>query len=190
LPDTLGKELKVGGKKGFSKWPKMKLKSKLNGLSMFSRSLSRWFEWAGIAAILLIILMTVLDVIGGRLLKLPMPASTEIVGFLQLIAIASCIAFTQIIGGHIRLEAFVNRLPKWPQAIVNCIGSFFSLVLFLAITWQSYFYGEWLRSAGVVTASAKIPIFFFAYFIGVCSAVVCLVFLSQFFNYLDKAVKE
>ena len=29
--DILGKELKVGGE-GFSNWPKMKLKTKLNGL--------------------------------------------------------------------------------------------------------------------------------------------------------------
>lgn len=83
-------------------------------LGKLNNLISVWFENIAIVAIVGIIVSNLVDVIGAKLFGKPIAAGTEIVYFLQVIAMAGALAITKIDGKHIRLE-FVDSLPERPK---------------------------------------------------------------------------
>ncbi len=150
------------------------------------RSFSHSIEWIGMIGILLMFLVNFVDVVGAKLFLKPLPGATEIIGFSQILAIAPAIAFTLILGRHIRVEFILDRFPKRIRAAITSISSFLSLILFVLILWQSYLYGISLRKAGEIGSTSHIPFYPFAYLIAFCCLPVCLVFLME----VLKSLKE
>jgi len=162
----------------------------LNHLDKFTRSLSRSFEWVGVVGILLMFLVNFIDVVGAKLFLFPLPGSVEIISFSQIVAIAPAIAFTLILGRHIRVEFIIDRFPKRFRAAISSISSFFSLVLFIFILWQSYLYGESLKRAGEIGSTSHLPFYPFAYLIMICSIPVCLAFMIEVVKSIAEALNH
>jgi TRAP-type C4-dicarboxylate transport system permease small subunit len=160
-------------KKGmkFDKW--------LNQMEGFTRSSSRYLEWVGIIGIIMMFLVNLIDVVGAKLFLWPLPGSVEVISFSQIVAIAPAIAFTLILGRHIRVEFIIMRLPRRIRATIGAFSSFFGLILFVLLIWQSLLYGQSLQKAGEIGSTSHIPFYPFAYFIAFCCIPVCLVFLLE-----------
>jgi TRAP-type C4-dicarboxylate transport system permease small subunit len=158
---------------------RMKFEKWLNQLDNFTRSFSRSLEWFGVVGLLLMFLVNFIDVVGAKLFLRPFPGSVEIISFFQIVAIAPAIAYTLILGRHIRVEFIIDRFPKGIRATLSSISSFFSLALFIFIVWQSYLYGQSLQKAGEIGSTSHMPFYPFAYLIAFCSIPVCLVFLIE-----------
>jgi len=156
-------------------------------MDRFTRSFSRSLEWVGVVGILLMFLVNFVDVVGAKLFTWPLPGSVEIISFSQILAIAPAIAFTLILGRHIRVEFIIDRFPKRIRAAISSISSFLSLILFVLILWQSYLYGVSLQKAGEIGSTSHLPFYPFAYFIAFCSIPVCFVFLMEFLKSLAEA---
>ena len=168
----------------------MKFEKWLNQMDKFTRSSSRHFEWVGVIGLLLMFLVNFIDVVGAKLFLWPLPGSIEIISFSQIVAIAPAIAFTLILGRHIRVEFIIDRFPKRLRAAICSISSFFGLMIFALILWQSYLYGQSLQKAGEIGSTSHIPFYPFAYFIAFCSIPVCLVFLMEVFKSLAEVSKN
>jgi hypothetical protein len=56
-------------------------------------SLSGWFERVGLIAMVGMALTTLIDVVGSKGFQWPLPGSTEIIGVLQVLAIAGGLTF-------------------------------------------------------------------------------------------------
>jgi TRAP-type C4-dicarboxylate transport system permease small subunit len=168
----------------------MKFEKWLNQLDKFTTSFSRSLEWVGVIGLLLMFLVNFIDVVGAKLFVWPLPGSVEIISFSQIMAIAPAIAFTLILGRHIRVEFIIDRFPKRIRAAISSISSFFSLVLFVLIFWQSYLYGESLQKAGEIGSTSHLPFYPFAYLIALCSIPVCLVFLKEVLKSLAEALNH
>jgi TRAP-type C4-dicarboxylate transport system permease small subunit len=169
---------------------RMKFEKWLNQLDKFTTSFSRSLEWVGVIGLLLMFLVNFIDVVGAKLFVWPLPGSVEIISFSQIMAIAPAIAFTLILGRHIRVEFIIDRFPKRIRAAISSISSFFSLVLFVLIFWQSYLYGESLQKAGEIGSTSHLPFYPFAYLIAFCSIPVCLVFLKEVLKSLAEALNH
>jgi TRAP-type C4-dicarboxylate transport system permease small subunit len=165
---------------------RMKFEMFLNRLDKFTRSFSRSLEWVGIIGILLMFLVNFIDVVGAKLFVWPLPGSVEIISFSQIVAIAPAIAFTLILGRHIRVEFIIDRFPKRIRAAISSISSFLSLILFVLILWQSYLYGVSLQKAGEIGSTSHLPFYPFAYLIAFCSIPVCLAFLIEVLKSLNE----
>jgi TRAP-type C4-dicarboxylate transport system permease small subunit len=163
----------------FLKKKGMKLETWLNRMDKFMRGFSNSLEWLGVIGILLMFLANFVDVVGAKLFLWPLPGATEVISFSQVVAIAPAIAFTLILGRHIRVEFIIDRFPKRVRAAITSISSFLSLILFALIVWQSYLYGESLRKAGEIGSTSHLPFYPFAYLIAFCCIPVCLVFLME-----------
>jgi TRAP-type C4-dicarboxylate transport system permease small subunit len=148
-------------------------------LDNFTRSLSSYLEWVGVIGILLMFIVNFVDVVGAKLFTWPLPGSVEIISFSQTVAIAPAIAFTLILGRHIRVEFIIDRFPKRLRAAISSISSFLSLILFVLILWQSYVYGQSLQKAGEIGSTSHLPFYPFAYLIAFCCIPVCLAFLME-----------
>jgi TRAP-type C4-dicarboxylate transport system permease small subunit len=164
----------------------MKFKMFLNLLDKFTRSFSGSLEWVGIIGILLMFLVNFIDVVGAKLFLWPLPGSVEIISFSQIVAIAPAIAFTLILGRHIRVEFIIDRFPKRIRAAISSISSFLSLILFSLILWQSYLYGVSLQKSGEIGSTSHLPFYPFAFLIAFCSIPVCFAFLVEVLKSLNE----
>jgi TRAP-type C4-dicarboxylate transport system permease small subunit len=165
----------------------MKLEKWLNQLDRFTRGFSRSLESIGVIGLLLMFLSNFVDVVGAKLFLWPLPGATEVISFSQILAIAPAIAFTLILGRHIRVEFIIDRFPKRFRAAISSISSFLSLILFVLLVWQSYVYGQSLQKAGEIGSTSHLPFYPFAFLIAFCCIPVCLVFLMEVLKSLVEA---
>ena len=162
----------------------------LDKFDKFNRRLSSGFEWIALVGLLLIVAVTCIDVVGSKAFRWPFPGAVDITDLFQIVAIAFAIAFTQIIGRHVRVEFFVSRLPGRAQGVINSAVSLLTLALFILIIWRSYALGLSLQTAGQVSLSARIPLYPFAYGIALACIPVCLVIFAEFLSSLAQVVKR
>jgi TRAP-type C4-dicarboxylate transport system permease small subunit len=162
----------------------------LDKLERFNRSLSGWFEWIGLAGLLVLMFITCIDVIGAKVFLKPVFGGIDIVMLSQLVAISFAAAFSLILGRHVTVEFFVPRLPRRAQAVTDSIVCLFGLIFFMLIVWRLCVYGYNLQTGGEVSATARIPLAPFAYSIAIASVPVCLVFFLEFINSLIRVVKK
>ncbi|MCK9363396.1 MAG: TRAP transporter small permease [Syntrophales bacterium] len=156
-------------------------------MDKFTRGFSSSLEWIGVAGFLLMFLANFVDVVGAKLFKWPLPGVIEIISFSQVLAIASALAVTLVIGMHIRVEFIVDRFPKRTRGVITAIGSFLSLLLFVLLLWRSYLYGRTLQIGGEIGSSIPVPFYPFAYFIAFSCIPVCLVLLMEIIKSLREA---
>ena len=162
----------------------------LRKIEKFNRSLSGWFEWIGLAGLLIVMLITCIDVIGSKVFLKPVFGSIDIVMLSQLVAISFATALSLLLGRHVQVEFFVAILPRRVQAVTDSIVFLLGLTLFILIIWRLCVYGYSLQTGGEVSATARIPMAPFAYGIALASVPVCVVFFLGFVNSLIRVVKK
>jgi len=161
----------------------------LRGLQKLGISSSACFEYVAMICLVGIIVATLIDVIGAKLFNKPIAAGTEVVYFLQVIAIAGALAATKIDGKHIRLE-FVDSLPKRLKSTFHFISALLGLGLFIVLAWKSFEYAQTLRNTQEVTAVSRIPLYPLVLWIALCCVPLCLVLLKEMINSAVKVVKR
>ncbi len=152
--------------------------------------ISRWFEWIGLIGLLVMMFITCIDVIGAKLFLKPVLGAIDIVMLAQLVAISFVVASALILGRHIQVEFFVILLPRRARAVIESIIHLLGLGLFILIVWRLCVYGFDLQTGKEESATARIPLFPFAYGVAFAGIPVCLVFLQRFFNALVRVVKR
>ena len=167
----------------------MKLSAGVSRLEKFNYRLSIWFERIAILGILGMILSTVIDVVGAKLFHQPLPAGTESVYLLQIIAIAGALAISKIDGRHVRIE-FIDRLPQPGRGIIHSLIALLGLGLFIILCWQTYDYAQVLRNNNEITATAKIMIYPFALWLAVCCIPMVLILFKDFISSLLETTKR
>jgi len=93
----------------------------LKNFEKFNRKISMGIEWVGLAALVLMMLITTLDVLGTKLFLVPVFGALDIMMLAQLVAMTFAIGATLIVGLHVTVEFFVPLLPKRIQSVVDCI---------------------------------------------------------------------
>lgn len=161
----------------------------LKELDKLSYLSSIWFEHIAMVGIVGIIIANLIDVIGAKLFNKPIAAGTEVVYFLQVIAIAGALAATKIDGKHIRLE-FVDSLPRRPKGIFNFITALLGIGLFIVLAWKSIEYAQTLKSTQEVTAASRIPLYPFVFWIAICCIPLCLILLKEMLKSAIEVVKR
>ena len=159
-------------------------------LERFAHSLSGWVEKIAIVGILGMVLFTLIDVVGAIFFRWPLPGVTELVPALQVIAIAGAMAFVQIERRNIQITIIADMLPKRVRAFLVSLVALLSLVLFMLLGWQSYEYGQLLRSMGEFTDTLKIPKYLLLLWIALSCIPMCLVLLVELLGSLAKGVKK
>jgi TRAP-type C4-dicarboxylate transport system permease small subunit len=163
--------------------------SVFQGFNKFTYLLSAWFERIAIIGIVGMIVATIVDVLGAKLFGKPLAAGTEVVYFLQVIAIAGGLAFAKIDGRHIRLE-FVDSLPKTIKGVFHFLAAILGCGLFVILSWKSFEYAQSLKNVNEVTAASKIPFYPFVIWVGLSCIPLCLVLLKDIVNSILEVVKK
>ncbi|MFC1822258.1 TRAP transporter small permease [Thermodesulfobacteriota bacterium] len=162
----------------------------LKKLERFNHRLSNWFEWMGIAGMLLMMVVTCIDVVGAKLFKLPLLGAIDMVMLSQIVAISFAASMALILGRHIRVEFFFNLLPRRAQAVINSVILFLGLGLFLLVVWRLCELGYSFQTSGEYSATAYIPLYPFAYSIALACIPVSLVLLLEFLKSLKRSEQK
>jgi TRAP-type C4-dicarboxylate transport system permease small subunit len=152
-------------------------------------SVSGWLEWVGLAALVGMVLIALIDVVGSEGFQWPLPGSTEITAFLLVVAIAAGLAFSQIAGRHIRVGFLIDRLPRRGKIALELFSSVLGLGLFAVVGWVTYDYGLRLLSSGTETLLLRIVQYPFALWIAFCCIPMCCVILIELLSYISKMLK-
>ena len=164
--------------------------SLLDKFERFNRRLSDWFEWVGLAGLLVMMAITCIDVVGAKVFRWRLLGAIDIVMLVQIVAIAFAASMALILGRHIQVEFFIKLLPRRAQAVINSVVLLLGLGLFSAIMWRLSVLGHLLQTSGDYSATIRIPYYPFAYGIALASIPVCLVFLLEFIKSLKKRVQK
>ena len=167
----------------------MKVDNAINKLDKFNNKFSVWLERIAILAVVGMILGTLIDVIGSKLFHWPLPAGTEAIYLLQLIAIAGALSISKLDGRHVRIE-LIDRLPQPAIGIIHSIVALLGLAFFIILTWASYDYALSLKSNNEVTATAKIIFYPFAFWMALCCIPMILILVKDFVSALLGTMKR
>ncbi len=162
----------------------------LDKFDKFNRKISMGIEWVGLAALILMMLITTIDVISAKLFLRPVYGALDIMMLAQLVAISFAVAATLILGQHVKVEFFVALLPERVQAVIECIVFLLGLLLFVLIVWRLFLYGYDLQTGGEVSSTARIPFHPFAYGVAIACIPVCLVYFSFFIRSILRVLKR
>jgi len=162
----------------------------LDKIEKLNRRLSGWFEWIGLAALLMMMVTTCIDVVGAKVFHWRLFGAIDIVMLSQLVAIAFATSMALILGQHIRVEFFFNMWSRRTQAMINSVVLLLGLGLFMMIIWRLCVLGYSFQTSGEYSATAHIPYYPFAYGAALASIPVCLVFLLEFLKSIRKVVQR
>jgi len=167
----------------------VKINNILNHLEKFNYKISIWVERIALVAVVCMIATTMVDVIGAKAFHWPLPAGTEAVYLLQVIAIAGALAISKIDGRHVRIE-MIDQLPQPAIGIIHSIVALIGLGLFVILTWASYDYAQALRTNHEVTATAKIMLYPFALWMSLCCIPMILILVKDFISSLLETIRR
>jgi TRAP-type C4-dicarboxylate transport system permease small subunit len=162
----------------------------LNKFETFNRRISNWFEWIGLAGLLIMMVITCIDVIGAKVFKLPVLGALDIVQLSQIVAISFAMGMALIAGRHIRVESFFSLLPQRVQVVINSLVHLLGLGLFIVMIWRLCVMGYAFQTSGEYSMTAYIPYYPFAYAIALAFIPVCLVLLLKFIKSLMKGAQK
>ena len=162
----------------------------LDKFEKLNHRLSGWFECIGVAGLLAMMVVTIIDVTGAKLFNSPLFGALDWVTTFQSVAIAFACAMVLIIGRHVQVVFLITRLPKRAQSVLEAVVLLLGLLLFVLIVWRLLDLGLTLQAAGETSPTARIPRSLIAYGIALASIPVCLVFLQKFFKSLTKAGRK
>ena len=160
--------------------------SVLEKFEEFNRRLSGWFEWVGLAGMLLMMAITCVDVVGAKLFRWRLLGALDIVMLSQVVTIAFSAGMALILGRHIKVEFFFKLLSEPIQAIINSFVHLLGLGLFGMIIWRLCALGYSFQTSGEYSATVHIPYYPFAYGIAFASLPIWLVLLQAFLKSLMK----
>ena len=158
----------------------------------FIRSVTLWssrLEWIGLAALVGMVLTALIDVIGSKFLKWPLPGSTEITGVIQVVAIASGLAYSKIDGRHIRVGFLIDSLSRRGRAALDIFSAALGLGLWVIAAWMTFEFGITLLHRGTHTFLLGVALYPFAMWIALCCIPMCLILLTDLLIAIGKVAK-
>ena len=162
----------------------------LEKFEKFNRTISLWIEWIGFGALFLMVVLTCVDVVGAKVFREPVFGSLDVMMLAQLIAISFGVSMALIMGRHVRVEFFIILLPKRLRSVISCFVNFLGLVLFILIVWRLFAFGHHLQIGGEESATARIPLYPFAYAAAAGFIPVCLVYTQQLITSIMRTFKN
>jgi TRAP-type C4-dicarboxylate transport system permease small subunit len=164
--------------------------SLLSTVDKYNRYLITGLEWIGSCALFTMMVITCVNVIGAKIFLVPVFGVIDIVQICQVVAASFACGSALIFGRHVQVDFFVVMFPKRVQAAINIVVDLLGIFLFAVIVWRVTLYGHYMQTGREVSATARIPLYPFAYGVALGSLPVCLVLLSQLITSLSRTLKK
>lgn len=145
---------------------------------------------AGMVWVLLMMLLTTGDVVTRYFLAWPIPGTKELSEFMLATFGLLCMAYTQQVGGHVRVTFLVSRLPPQAGLVLDIIVTFLSLSVVSLMVWQGWVMAIHHFDVGTVSDALRIPVYPFWLLLLVGAFSLCLELLINLIASVERLVKR
>ena len=134
--------------------------------------------------ILAVMFIGVFQVFGRKLINFPVPGYVDVIEFTMTVFAFISIAYTQRLGGHVRMEIFLKRFRGRGLWIVEFLGTLTVLGIVAILAWFAY--GHFLRAwtIGDSTIDIEIPLWPSKLLIPIAFAVLLVRLFIQLLGFL------
>ena len=134
--------------------------------------------------ILGVMFIGVFQVFGRKLINFPVPGYVDVIEFVMTVFAFISIAYTQRLGGHVRMEIILKRFRGRALWIVEFLGTLTIIGIVAILTWFAY--GHFLRAwtIGDSTIDIEIPLWPSKLLVPIAFAVLLVRLFIQLLGFL------
>ncbi|NMB35158.1 MAG: TRAP transporter small permease [Firmicutes bacterium] len=158
-------------------------------LSRTIRSVSFMSNYLASIILFLLVILVSAHVIGRYFIALPVPGAVELIQYLMVCVGSLGFAYCAAQQEHVRVELFVERLPRKFGGVLKLISLLLSLGIVALITWQSIVYAIDVWHVGLVSGVLKIPRFPFTVVLVISYVLFTAELIIQVFEPASRALK-
>lgn len=165
-----------------------KLGKAVSGLERIN-PLIRGVNVVGAGALLVMVLITFVDVFLRYLFRRPMGFCVELVELILILLVYLGIAYTQLHGRHVSIDAITSHLSYKARAVIHVIVSFLGVGIVSLLTWRAGVTTYDYFNEGVSTFMLRVPFFYFAGVMTFGFALLWVVMLRDFLKCLIEGLR-
>ncbi len=142
---------------------------------------TKFLMWVGCAIFAIVVIIVVVNVLGRRILNLPVKGATELVQYGVMLAIGLVMARTGFEGRHINVNILINRFSPTLRQVFIAFGALcgtatFAVLGYLFISEMPTYFGN----AGRMTEAWRIPYYVIYAIMGIGFVIATLEYLYEF----------
>lgn len=118
--------------------------------------ITKWISYLVGAAILVIMLLALVNVLVSKIFKFSIPSSTEWITYLNILAVFPAVAFVQLDRGHTRVDLFDNRFSPFVQKIIEVFSNLVGMAVCGLISWRAFILFQDHLQKGTMSSSSAL----------------------------------
>lgn len=127
------------------------------------------------AALFAIMVLTLVDVGGRKLLSQSVPGSLELTELLMVVVIFAALPLVSLRGEHVLFDSLDPLLPPWLRRLQQLAVDLFCAAALFGLAWLMWDKARQMAQYGDVTAQLKMPLGPFVYLMSLLCATTALV---------------
>ena len=128
-------------------------------------------------ALFAIMILTLLDVSGRKLLSSSVPGSLELTELLMVVVIFAALPLVALAGEHVVFDSLDRFLPPWLRRAQQALVDLLCAAAMVGLAWLMWTKGGQMLEYGDTTAQLKLPLGYFVYLMSALIAVTALAHL-------------
>jgi C4-dicarboxylate transporter DctQ subunit len=169
--------------------PAWKRSSTLRFLEGNMRHIEDWLNLASVFIIMFLMFFATTEIVGRYIFNSPVPGHVEIVELIMAGVVFFGIAYTERVGGHVRMELFVTRVLKGRgYHIAEAVTAFLSLFVYIFILIYTFKASMFSFQMGDNTAYLYWPTWPSKFAVPLGSFFLCIRFLIEIIQHVSQAV--
>lgn len=124
----------------------------------FAERIAAWLAAAGVAALMITILVVIADISARRTLGFSVKGTIDLTQLAQMACAFLALPYVFLRESHVSVDFFTDHLPPRLRAAVRWLAALVTLVLMFALTWYSFAQAAIQVAQGDKSVTLGIPI--------------------------------
>ena len=134
----------------------------------------------GMAAIFVLLALTVCDVLGRFILNRPIPGTFEVTKILFALSVFFSLSVSQYRGENLGITILYDRFPLRVRGILDLFAAVLSIATFSIAFFQTLKYATRMRESGTITSVLRWPMFPWIYLASIGIIILVIALLGDF----------
>ncbi len=142
----------------------------------------------GMAAIFILLALTVCDVLGRFIFNKPIPGTFEVTKILFALSVFFSFSVSQYRGENLGITILYDKFPRMVRVILDIFAAVLSIATFSIAFRQTIQYAVRMRSSGTITSVLRWPMYPWIYIASIGIIILVIALLGDFATAI-KAIK-
>jgi TRAP-type mannitol/chloroaromatic compound transport system permease small subunit len=121
-------------------------------------ALAKWFAYGGGAVFIALVIMSVVSIVGRKLLGAPVPGDVEVLQLSAAFASATFFAYCHLMRGDVKVDFFTAHMSSGRRVLLDSAGSLLVGLLGAVLAWRTAVGAMSLKEGGESSAILELPV--------------------------------